>query len=102
MDTLDAGTDNGFTFTSPNWPTEPQGTVYRLSHNVPNHPASSFYYPGVKKLPTMASFQFIKVRSSIIAAPPRRRKFAFRHRKTDAFLAPDSSPLFYETAVASK
>ncbi len=24
VDPLDAGTDNGFTFTSPNWPTEPQ------------------------------------------------------------------------------
>jgi len=25
----DAGTDNGFTFTSPNWPTEPQGVVFK-------------------------------------------------------------------------
>jgi hypothetical protein len=62
VDTLDAGTDNGFTFTSPNWPTEPQGVVYRLTHNYPNHPASSFFYPAIKKLPTMATFQFIKVR----------------------------------------
>jgi hypothetical protein len=33
-----------------------------LTHNYPNHPASSFFYPGIKKLPTMATFQFIKVR----------------------------------------
>ena len=58
---MDAGTDNGFTFTSPNWPTEPQGVVHRLTSTYPNHPASSFFYPGLKKLPTLASFKFIKV-----------------------------------------
>ncbi len=59
---MDAGTDNGFAFTSPNWPTEPQGIIYRLTSSYPNHPASSFYYPTVKKLPTVASFQIIKVK----------------------------------------
>lgn len=62
MDPVDAGTDNGFAFTSPNWPTEPQGIIYRLTSSYPNHPASSFYYPTVKKLPTVASFQIIKVK----------------------------------------
>jgi len=62
VDTVDAGTDNGFTFTSPNWPTEPQGVIHRLTSSYPNHPASSFYYKDVKKLPIMASFQFIKVK----------------------------------------
>ena len=28
-DPLDAGTDNGFTFTSPNWPTTPPGVIFR-------------------------------------------------------------------------
>jgi len=62
VDTVDAGTDNGFTFTSPNWPTEPQGVIHRLTSSYPNHPASSFYYKDIKKLPIMASFQFIKVK----------------------------------------
>nr|CAH0098285.1 unnamed protein product [Daphnia galeata] len=59
---VDAGTDNGFSFTSPNWPTEPQEVIRHLTSNFPNHPASAFFYPGVQKLPTMASFHFIKIK----------------------------------------
>ena len=29
---LDAGTDNGFTFTSPNWATEPRGEVFTITN----------------------------------------------------------------------
>ena len=29
---LDAGTDNGFTFTSPNWETEPRGEVFQITN----------------------------------------------------------------------
>ncbi|XP_046648077.1 spondin-1-like isoform X1 [Daphnia pulicaria] len=59
---VDAGTDNGFSFTSPNWPTEPQEMIRHLTTNFPNHPASAFFYPGVHKLPTMASFHFVKIK----------------------------------------
>lgn len=62
VDPVDAGTDNGFTFTAPNWPTEPQGLIYRVTSHYPAHPASSFYYPYMKRLPPIATFQFIKVR----------------------------------------
>jgi len=62
VDPVDAGTDNGFTFTAPNWPTEPQGLIYRVTSRYPAHPASSFYYPYMKRLPPIATFQFIKVR----------------------------------------
>ncbi|XP_026284618.1 uncharacterized protein LOC113210724 [Frankliniella occidentalis] len=62
VDPLDAGTDNGFTFTAPNWPTEPQGVVYRITSTHPQHPAGSFYYPFLKRLPAIATFQFIKVK----------------------------------------
>ena len=41
--------------------TEPRGVIYRLTSSYPNHPASSWYYPTVKKLPPIASFQFTKV-----------------------------------------
>ncbi|XP_061397809.1 spondin-2-like, partial [Musca vetustissima] len=60
MDPLDAGTDNGFTFTAPNWPTSPQGVIYRITSRYPAHPAGSFFYPKSKRLPPMATFQFIK------------------------------------------
>ncbi|CAB0019554.1 unnamed protein product, partial [Nesidiocoris tenuis] len=60
VDPLDAGTDNGFTFTAPNWVTEPQGVVYRITSRFPAHPAGSFYYPYIKRLPPIATFQFIK------------------------------------------
>ncbi|XP_071448585.1 spondin-2 [Hetaerina americana] len=61
-DPLDAGTDNGFTFTAPNWATSPQGVIYRLTSAYPSHPAGSFFYPNLKRLPPIATFQFIKVR----------------------------------------
>lgn len=63
---MDAGTDNGFTFTAPNWPTQPQGVVFRMSNKYPSHPAGSFYYPQLKRLPPIATFQFIKVSPSLI------------------------------------
>nr|CAD7460938.1 unnamed protein product [Timema tahoe] len=63
VDPLDAGTDNGFTFTAPNWPTDPQGVVYKVTSRYPSHPAGSFYYPYMKRLPPIATFQFIKVPS---------------------------------------
>ena len=59
---MDAGTDNGFTFTSPNWPTSPQGSIFRITNVYPDHPAGSFNYPEKPSLPTIAKFTFIKVR----------------------------------------
>lgn len=67
MDPIDAGTDNGFTFTAPNWPTDPQGEAYRITAQYPAHPAGSFFYPYLKRLPPIATFQFIKVGSYVIA-----------------------------------
>ena len=58
---MDAGTDNGFTFTSPNWPTSPQGSIFRITNVYPDHPAGSFNYPEKPSLPTIAKFTFIKV-----------------------------------------
>ena len=59
-DPIDAGTDNGFTFTAPNWPTTPQAAMFKITHDFPDHPASSFNYPDKSSLPTIASFTFIK------------------------------------------
>jgi len=60
VDPLDAGTDNGFTFTSPNWPTEPAGVAFRITSSYPPHPAGSFHYPHLPRLPSIATFKFVK------------------------------------------
>ncbi|XP_023289787.1 uncharacterized protein LOC105703776, partial [Orussus abietinus] len=62
LDPLDGGTDNGFTFTAANWPTQPQGIAYRISSRYPAHPAGSFYYPNLLHLPTIATLTFTKMR----------------------------------------
>ncbi|PNF21095.1 hypothetical protein B7P43_G05541 [Cryptotermes secundus] len=61
---MDAGTDSGFTFTAPNWPSEPRQKISHITAQQPSHPANSFYYPEKKRLPPVATFHFHKVRSS--------------------------------------
>lgn len=51
---LDAGTDRGLTFTSPDWPSEPRETIYRLSPTKPAHSASAFFYANMTSLPPIA------------------------------------------------
>lgn len=61
----DAGTDSGFTFSSPNYATIPQGTVTQISSSTPNHPANSFFYPRLKSLPPIAKVTFTKLKGKI-------------------------------------
>ncbi|KOC63676.1 Spondin-2 [Habropoda laboriosa] len=61
LDPLDGGTDNGFTFTAANWPTQPQGIAYRITSRYPAHPAGSFYYPNLSRLPPIATLTFTKL-----------------------------------------
>ncbi|XP_056133548.1 spondin-2b [Lampris incognitus] len=56
----DAGTDSGFTFSSPNFETIPQEKVTQITSSLPNHPANSFYYPRLKHLPPMAKVTLTK------------------------------------------
>jgi hypothetical protein len=58
---MDAGTDNGLTFTSPNWATDPRGEVFAITNTFPAHPAASFNYPHLQKLPTIAVYTMQKV-----------------------------------------
>ncbi|KAF3693826.1 Spondin-2 Mindin Precursor [Channa argus] len=53
----DAGTDSGFTFSSPNFPTSPPENITKITSQMPNHPANSFYYPRLKELPPIASIK---------------------------------------------
>ncbi|XP_023719818.1 spondin-2 isoform X3 [Cryptotermes secundus] len=57
---MDAGTDSGFTFTAPNWPSEPRQKISHITAQQPSHPANSFYYPEKKRLPPVATFHFHK------------------------------------------
>jgi len=63
---LDAGTDNGFTFSSPNWATEPRGSVFQMTSQFPSHPAGSFHYPNLDRLPTLAMFKLTKLREYVL------------------------------------
>ncbi|GAB0097155.1 spondin-2 [Sergentomyia squamirostris] len=76
MNPMDAGTDNGFTFTAPNWPTEPQGVIYRITARYPAHPAGSFFYPQSPRLPPIGTFQFIKLKEYELSE-------VFNHKEDD-------------------
>ncbi|XP_039437929.1 spondin-2 [Culex pipiens pallens] len=58
---LDAGTSNGLTFTSPKWPTNPPNVIEKITARYPKHFASSFFYPEIKHLPTIARVTFEKL-----------------------------------------
>ncbi|NXO79951.1 SPON2 protein, partial [Sitta europaea] len=60
----DAGTDSGFTFSSPNFATIPQDTVTEITCSSPSHPANSFYYPKLKILPPIAQVTMVKLKKS--------------------------------------
>ncbi len=41
----DAGTDGGFSFTSPDYVSNPQEPITQITAHYPDHPANSFFYP---------------------------------------------------------
>ncbi|XP_015283349.1 PREDICTED: spondin-2 [Gekko japonicus] len=65
----DAGTDSGFTFSSPNFATIPQEPVTEITCSSPSHPANSFYYPKLKNLPPIARVTMIKLKRSKLGFP---------------------------------
>ncbi|XP_026908903.2 spondin-2 [Acinonyx jubatus] len=69
----DAGTDSGFTFSSPNFATIPQDTVTEITSSSPSHPANSFYYPRLKSLPPIARVTLVRLRQNprtFVLPPP--------------------------------
>ncbi|XP_016050099.1 spondin-2 [Erinaceus europaeus] len=66
----DAGTDSGFTFSSPNFATVPQDTVTEITASSPSHPANSFFYPRLKALPPIAKVTLVRMRHRAQAFPP--------------------------------
>ncbi|XP_059919705.1 spondin-2b [Gadus macrocephalus] len=67
----DAGTDSGFTFSSPNYETIPQDKVMQITSSSPSHPANSFFYPRLKHLPPIAKVTLTKIKKTnqIISLP---------------------------------
>ncbi|NXR09209.1 SPON2 protein, partial [Semnornis frantzii] len=65
----DAGTDSGFTFSSPNFATIPQDTVTEITCSSPSHPANSFYYPKLKILPPIAQVTMVKIKKNLLGLP---------------------------------
>ncbi|XP_061092933.1 spondin-2-like [Conger conger] len=57
---FDAGTDSGFTFSSPNFPSDPPENITQITSQKPNHPANSFFYPRLQDLPPLASIRLIR------------------------------------------
>lgn len=53
---FDAGTDQGFMFTSPEFEENPFKPVTQITSSNPNHPANSFFYPQLDQLPRIAHF----------------------------------------------
>ncbi|MBN3301194.1 spondin-2a [Amia ocellicauda] len=64
----DAGTDSGFTFSSPNFPSNPLENITQITAQSPSHPANSFFYPRLQELPPLASVRLTRHSS----APGRR------------------------------
>lgn len=98
VDPMDAGTDNGFTFTSPNWPTVPKKPIIRITAQNPNHPANSFYYPDRDQHPPIATFHIVKIKEyqlrqifsgSFSQAPSKRYKTNTRSENGDSNLYQD-------------
>ncbi|XP_047208888.1 spondin-2b [Girardinichthys multiradiatus] len=67
----DAGTDSGFTFSSPNFETIPQDRIMQITSSFPSHPANSFFYPRLKHLPPIAKVTLTKIKkmNQIISLP---------------------------------
>lgn len=67
----DAGTDSGFTFSSPDFATIPQDTVTQITSSFPSHPANSFYYPRLKHLPPIARVTITKLKGNHVMSLPK-------------------------------
>uniref|UniRef100_A0A8D0KNV4 Spondin-2 n=1 Tax=Salvator merianae TaxID=96440 RepID=A0A8D0KNV4_SALMN len=95
----DAGTDSGFTFSSPNFATIPQDTVTEITCSSPSHPANSFYYPKLKHLPPLARITLVKLKRSLLGFPlPQSNVTAIGNEIDDSV---SDTPLDCETSLWS-
>ncbi|KAM4854308.1 spondin-2 [Thomomys bottae] len=97
----DAGTDSGFTFSSPNFATIPQDTVTEITSSSPSHPANSFYYPRLKSLPPIARVTLVRLRQSPRAFVPPALDLASRGNEIVDSLSGPETPLDCEFSLWS-
>lgn len=86
LEPVDGGTDNGFTFTAPNWDTVPRTKMTRITAHFPSHPANSFYYPHKKNLPQMAHFKLTLLETYDVHhlnSATRKKPIGPVHRRTN-------------------
>ncbi|XP_058157799.1 spondin-2 [Dasypus novemcinctus] len=81
----DAGTDSGFTFSSPNFATIPQAPVTAITASSPSHPANSFYYPRLKSLPPIARVTLVRLPQRPRAFVPPTPDLVGRHNEIDTY-----------------
>ncbi|ETE61646.1 Spondin-2, partial [Ophiophagus hannah] len=81
----DAGTDSGFTFSSPNFATIPRDTITEITCSSPSHPANSFYYPKLKTLPPIARVTMAKL---------KRKKLGFLFSQPNVTTADNETSLW--------
>ncbi|XP_024429590.1 spondin-2 [Desmodus rotundus] len=97
----DAGTDSGFTFSSPNFATIPQDTVTKITSSSPSHPANSFYYPRLKALPPIARVTLVRLRQSPRAYVPPAIDLTGRSNEIVDSLSVPETPLDCEVSLWS-
>ncbi|XP_053433673.1 spondin-2 [Nycticebus coucang] len=97
----DAGTDSGFTFSSPNFATIPQDTVTEITSSSPSHPANSFYYPRLKSLPPIARVTLVQLRQGPRAFVPPTLGLASRDNEIVDSLSGPETPLDCEVSLWS-
>ncbi|XP_069877693.1 spondin-2 [Dipodomys merriami] len=97
----DAGTDSGFTFSSPNFATIPQDTVTEITSSSPSHPANSFYYPRLKSLPPIARVTLVRLRQSPRAFVPPALDLTSRGNEIADSLSGPETPLDCEFSLWS-
>ncbi|XP_062068914.1 spondin-2 [Lepus europaeus] len=97
----DAGTDSGFTFSSPNFATIPQDAVTEITSSSPSHPANSFYYPRLKALPPIATVTLVRLRQSPRAFVPPAPDLASRGNEIVDSLSVPETPLDCEVSLWS-
>lgn len=97
----DAGTDSGFTFSSPNFATIPQDTVTEITSSSPSHPANSFYYPRLKALPPIARVTLVRLRQNPRAFVPPAPDLVDRGNEIMDSLSVPETPLDCEVSLWS-
>ncbi|XP_029020749.1 spondin-2b [Betta splendens] len=99
----DAGTDSGFTFSSPNFETMPQDRITQITASFPSHPANSFYYPRLKHLPPIAKVTLTKIKKtnqiiSLLLEPTQSNQLPTGNEIEDTLI---NTPLDCEASVWS-